>query len=180
MAVVQTLHEVVQWFPDDGYGFDLSRFSAADIVRPRKEDALAPTNNIVRRLEAANWVQILSYTVLPVCFEACQRKVTNSNQTVDIVLDSSAFAMIEKSPMLMGAVRDMLSSESATILRYDQDLPYVVIITDEVVNLCLSGEDGAPRAVIDTTDKAVRSWAETTFESYHSRATPLTLTAFTT
>lgn len=179
MAVVQTLHEVVQWFPDDGYGFDLSRLSAADIVRPSKEDALAPTNNIVRRLETAEQVRLLSYTVLPVCFDVCRRKVVDGNQTVDLVFDSSALTTVENNQTLIAGARDLLDSGSATLSHYDGELPYIVIITDEVVNLCLSGKDGSPRAVIDTTDEAVRTWAETTFESYCRRATPLDSTLFT-
>jgi len=178
MDVATALGEVVRWFPEAGFGFDLARLSAADVVRPSKEDPLAPTNNMVRRLAAARRARVLTYSVLPACLDASWRRVVDDEQRLEVVFEPAALDAIGADPTMAERAADLLGSESASVYRSADDLPHVLILADDVANLCLTGPDGSPRAVIDTDDEEVVAWAETCFATHRDAATPLGPDAF--
>ncbi|MFC4439005.1 MULTISPECIES: transcriptional regulator FilR1 domain-containing protein [Natrialbaceae] len=62
--------------------------------------------------------------------------------------------------------REMVESGQAKFFGHTGTIPVTVFLIDDVVLLCLSGDEGAPRAVIETTDETVRSWAESTIDTY--------------
>ena len=75
--------------------------------------------------------------------------------------------------------REMLESGHAEYRLYDGGIPYVVIVSEERVNLRLADDDGAATAVIQSDHDEVRTWAESTFDEYWSNATPVEAAAFT-
>ncbi len=173
LRVVRELQGIVQWFPADGYGFDLARLTGADVVRSSKEDAFAPTNHLAERLAAAERVQITSYTMFPDCLETCWRAVTDGSQELDLIVEEPVLAAICSHSTLASHLRDLLRSDSTRVYRSGSPLPHVVVVTDDVVNLCLFDEDGVPHATIDTTDEVVHAWARSRFESYRRDAVPV-------
>lgn len=180
MRVDGTLGDVVEWLPDQGFSFDLACLTTAQVVRPHKTDALAPTTHIVRRLEAANRAQVLTYTVLPDAFEACWRETVEGSQEVEVVFDPETIATLAADQRSIDRAREMLETGRAAFYRSEKPVPYVLIIADEeVAVICLSGEDGEPRAVIDSDDETVRSWAQSTFEAYRDESVQLELSMFT-
>ncbi|MFC7009581.1 hypothetical protein [Halalkalicoccus salilacus] len=70
---VPKLNDVGEWFPKEGFDFDLGRLAGAEIVRSTKSDALAPTTHITCRLRSADRVQVLSYSHLSDVMEVCWR-----------------------------------------------------------------------------------------------------------
>lgn len=173
MTVVHKLQDVVAWLPEGGFGFDLSRLSAADIITPQKEDALAPTHHIVKRFQDASMVRAVSFTLLPDCLQTSYQQVVDGGQTFEAVFQPQALVIIDDDPIMKPWAHEMLRSGNATIYRYDGAIPYVAIVIDERVCLCLSGNDGAPRAVIDSDDDEIFDWAQETFDSYRARATAI-------
>jgi hypothetical protein len=61
---VPEINEIAQWFLKEEFDFDLGCLVRAEIIRPAKSDALAPTTHITHRLRTADRVQILSYSHL--------------------------------------------------------------------------------------------------------------------
>lgn len=173
MGVVDDLRDVIQWFPEGGYGFDLSLLGSATIVRPRKEDALAPMNNLVSRLTAADSVRILSYSLLPDTLETCWRRAIDGQQTVEFVLEPAVFDVIRRHPTMTEQMCDLIELDDARILTYEGSIPFVVVLADDVVNLCLSDGVGAPHAMIDTEEMEIRRWARETIETYRRAALPV-------
>ncbi|MFB6129608.1 MAG: helix-turn-helix transcriptional regulator [Salinigranum sp.] len=176
---VPALNGVARWFPEGGFDFDLGRLAGAEVVRPQMNDALAPTTHIVRRLRTASRIRVLTYTALPGCMEVCWRRTVAGTQEFEGVFDPGTLATLGADPQMTAHAREMLESGRAEVVRYDGDIPTVVVIADDVVLLCLSGGEGAPRAVIETDDETVRAWADSTFESYRSEGRPLDPTLFT-
>lgn len=171
--IVAHLREVGKWFPDDGYEFDLSFLSDARIVQPSKEDAMATMSHIASRVEIAEEVRTLSYSMLP------YEKVIKDGQQFEAIFEPAALEIMMEDPKMRSWAHEMLTTGTASIYRYDAEVPYVIVITDEGTNLCLSGEDGSPRAVIETDSDHIREWAENTFEFYRSEATPIEPELFT-
>lgn len=171
---LQMLDEVIRWFPEEGFGFDLGRLAGAEVVRPSKNDALAPTTRIAKRLDVADQAQILSYAVIPAAMEACWRATIHGSHRVDVVFDSEALATVAADSAMMDRSLEMLETGRTQVFHHDGEVPYVLfIIDDEIVELCLGSEDGAPRAVIETTDETVRGWAKSAFDSYRHEASPI-------
>lgn len=174
MRVDGTLADVVEYLPDAGFDFDLACLASAEVVRPAKTDALAPTTHIVRRLEAADRVQVLTYTVLADAFEACHRATLEGDLEVEVVFDAETLATLAADPRSVEQARRMLETGRVGIYQAARPVPFVLIIPDdEVVVICLSGPDGTPRAVIDTADDTVRDWAASTFAGFRDDAVRL-------
>ncbi|WP_227379978.1 helix-turn-helix transcriptional regulator [Haladaptatus halobius] len=176
---LQTLNGVIQWFPEEGFDFDLGCLANAEVVRPHKNDALAPTTRIVERLNAADRARILSYTVFPAGIEACWRATINGGHRLEAVFDSGALATVAADATMVIRSKEMFETGRARIFHYDGAVPYVLfIIDDEVVDLCLGSKDGAPRAVIETDNETILAWANATFDAYCREAIHLDRTAF--
>lgn len=171
---LRKLDEVIRWFPEEGFSFDLGCLAGAEVVRPSKNDALAPTTRIAKRLDVADRAQILSYAVIPAAMEACWRATIHGSHRVDVVFDSEALATVAADSTMMNRSLEMLETGRTQVFHHDGDVPYVMfIIDDKIVELCLGSEDGAPRAVIETTDETIGEWAEVVFDSYRREASPI-------
>ncbi|WP_254767914.1 helix-turn-helix transcriptional regulator [Salinilacihabitans rarus] len=173
LRVVDDLREVVRWFPEEEYGFDLAGLAGADVVRSRKADAFAPTTHLVESLESAERARIASYTLLPDCIETCRRRVAAGRLTLDLILGNRAVAAVEAHPTTAAHIDELAASPAARLSRYDGDLPFVVVVADDAVNLCLSDEDGALHATIETTDPGIHAWATTRLDVYRREAVPI-------
>lgn len=180
MRVERTLSDVVEWLPDQAFDFDLACLSTAEVVHPQKTDASAPTTHIVRRLEAADRVQVMSYTLLPEAFRVCREKTVNGSQELEVVFDTETIETMATDQRNIDQAREMLETGRVGFYQSQRPVPYVLVIPDdEVVVVCLTGEDGEPRAVIDTDDETVRTWARSLFEAFRDDALPLELSLFT-
>lgn len=164
---VPVLNEVAEWFPEEGYDFDLGSLVGANIVRPTKNDALAPTSHITRRLREADRVRSVSYSHLPDVLGVCWRGTVEGTLEIKSVVEQGILDSVGTDPRTVDQTRQMLESGQAEIILYEGVIPFTVFLVDDSVLLCLSGGEGAPQAVIETTDEAIRSWAESTFDTYY-------------
>jgi predicted transcriptional regulator len=87
---VPELNEVAQWFPEDGFGFDLRNLAGSEIVRSTKRDALAPTAHISKRIRTAEKVRLITYSVLPGVMDECWRGAVDGGLEPESVLDGGA------------------------------------------------------------------------------------------
>lgn len=163
---VPALNQVGQWFPQEGFGFDLGCLTGVEIIRSSKSDALAPTTHIAKRLRTADRARVITYSVLPDVMEVCWRGTVNGSLEFESVLDRGALGSFGTDPELVNQAQEMFESGQAEIFWYEGTIPSTVFIIDDVVLLCLSGGEGAPHAVIETDNETVRSWAESTIDTY--------------
>ena len=178
-APVPGLAEVAQWFPEDGFGFDLANLAGSTIVRTTRSNALAPTTHIAKRIRNANHVRLITYSVLPGVMDECWRGTVEGDLELVSVLDGDASENIGADPQMAEQAREMAESGRSEVYMYFGDIPSTVFIVDDVVLLCLSGGEGAPLAVIETDNEAVRSWAEATFDDLRNDGEQLDPSQFT-
>jgi len=176
---VPALSEVAQWFPEEGFDFDLGRLAGAEIVRSTRNDALAPTAHIARRIRSAERVRLLTYSVLPGVVEACWRGTLEGALEVESVLDGDAIAGFGSDPRLVERAREMVETGQSEAFVCHGDVSSSVFVVDDAVLLCLSGGEGAPLAVIETDDEAIRSWAESTIDDHRHDGVRLDPSLFT-
>lgn len=163
---VPELNEVAQWFPEGGFDFDLGCLAGATTVRSTRNDALAPTAHIAKRIRTADRVRLITYSVLPGVIEACWRETVDGDLELESVLDGGAFESFGTDPQMIERAQEMVQTGQSEVFLYHDDIQSTVFIVDDVVLLCLSGGEGAPLAVIETDDEAVRAWAESTIDDH--------------
>ena len=77
-------------------------------------------------------------------------------------------------------LEEIARSDAATFSCYDGTVFHGSIFTvDDVAGLALIDERGAPQAVIETTDEAIRSWVTATIDAHQQEAHPIDPDAFT-
>ena len=176
---VPALSAVAHWFPEEGFDFDLGRLAGATVVRSSRHDALAPTRHIASRIRSADRVQLVTYAVLPSIVEACWRGAVERGLELESVLDGGALERFGADPEMLERATEMVETGGSEVYVYHGDVPSTVFVVDDVVLLCLSGGEGAPLAVIETDDEAVREWAESTIEDLRSEGERLDPSLFT-
>lgn len=176
---VPSLNEVAQWFPEEGFDFDLRHLAGADIVRATKRNALAPTTHITNRIRDADRVQLITYAVLPGVMETCWRGTVDGDLELVGVLDEGAVENVGTDPKMVERAREMAESGRSEVYVYFDDIPSTVFVVDETVLLCLSGGEGAPLAVIETDNEAVHSWADSIIDDHQREGEQLDPSIFT-
>jgi predicted transcriptional regulator len=176
---VPALSEVAQWLPREGFDFDLGCLAGAEVVRSTKRNALAPTAHIARRIRTADSVRLVTYSVLPGVMEACWRGAVERGLELESVLDDGALESFGTDPQMVERAQEIFEAGQADVYVYHGDIPSTVFVVDDSVLLCLSGGEGAPLAVIETDDEAVREWAESRIEDLRSEGERLDPSLFT-
>ena len=176
---VPALSGVAQWFPEEGFGFDLGHLAGAEVVRSTKSNALAPTAHIARRIRDADSVRLITYSVLPSVMEACWRGAVERGLELEGVLDGDALEGFGTDPQMLEQAQEMFEAGQSEVFVYAGDIPSTVFVVDDSVLLCLSGGEGAPLAVIETDDDEVREWAESRIEDLRSEGERLDPSLFT-
>lgn len=99
--------------------------------------------------------------------------------TWEWVFTTDVLEVLKNSPEMARQSREMLESSRATYRHYEGEIPYVVMVSEETVNLRLADSDGAATALIQTDHDRVRSWAETKFNEYWNAGDPVDAETFT-
>lgn len=176
---VPALNEVAQWFPEAGFDFDLEHLRGARIVRSTRTKPQAPTTLITKRIREAARVRLLTYAVLPGVMETCWRGAVEGDLEFESIVSSSAYEDFATDPHLLERAAELVQADNAEVVFYVGDIPSTVFLVDDAVLLCLSGGEGAPLAVIETTDEVVRTWAEESLERYRREGEQVDPSLFT-
>jgi predicted transcriptional regulator len=163
---VPALNEVAQWFPEEGFDFDLGCLTGAKIVRATKSDGLAATAHITNGIRNADRVQLITYSVLPSVMEMCWQGIVDDDLELLSVLDGAVLEKVSNDPRMVEQAQEMADSDRFDVYVYFDDISYTIFVVDNAVMLCLSGDEGPPLAVIETDDETIRSWAETTIDDH--------------
>lgn len=178
VRTVWKLRPVVEWLPTDEMDFHLSRLSDATITVPNRSNPLLPVQRGVERLQLADEVRLLSSVVVPEALEADLRATVHGSQRFEAVLTAGVVDVMRNDPEMAGQFGELLTSDRADIYRFDGDVPCAVAVMDDIVGLGLEDDQGLPRALIETDDPSVRSWADSTISAYKRRSEPIDVDAF--
>lgn len=178
MDAERRLREVVRWFPEADYGFHIGRLADADITVVSRADASAPLSRHVRLFEDGGRYRSFSFAITRLFLESCHQHVTDGTITFEWVFTPEVLDVLRGDPRLASHSAEMLETGRVEYRRSDEDIPYIVLLSEESVNLRLADDDGSPTALIQSDDEAVRTWAEATFEDYWEDATPVTVDEF--
>ena len=179
MDAERRLREVFQWFPETAYGFHIKHLADADITAISRANASAPLSRHVEQFEQGGSFWSFSFAITRLLLESCWKHVRDGNATFDWVFTQEVLDVLRNDSNMARQSREMLESGRVEYRYYDGEIPYIVLGSDEMINLRLADEDGSPTALIESDAEAVRNWAESTFEELWEAATPVHATEFT-
>jgi predicted transcriptional regulator len=174
MDTARRLRAVEQWLSAETLSFDLSRLADAGITLPSQNEPLAPMHRASELERVATRSRLFTHALPVLCLDAHWEAITTASQQFEAVVTPRVVETMTKPPHA-SQFEDILAAERATVFVYDGTISDVVGINDGVVYFGIDDDKGAPLALIETDDEAIRAWAEETFESYRERSSRLTL-----
>ena len=179
MTIEQELRDVWDSLPHDLEGFDAGLFEDVRVTRPNPG---YPDRAIERRIEliegTTTWrgagVAMLGLRTLETSFDRFLDP--GAGLHCEYIYPPEVFEEL----LSWGdteAIVAAIETEQYTVLLHE-DLPledrYELCLFDECVTICCYDEDqGGLRALVETTSREVRAWAESTYERLRAEATPL-------
>ena len=178
LETVETLTELgdlIQWLPTDSVDFPLGRLHDARITTPTPSDSIAPVRRATALLTESKEIRGLTSVFAPDALRASHEAVVEQGQQFEVVFTDEVVDLALSDPDLADLFGDLLSAETATGYHYEGDLPtrYNIWLYNGTAAIGVSDDAGAPRAFIETEDRAVRKWLESTIEAHRRNAVEL-------
>lgn len=172
MTTVHRLGDVFHLLPIDAMGLDLRSLRSAEVLLP---DKTAPTKHMDRGLELlrdTDQFRVLAWTALPEYVTVVREKVIAGDLRFETVLAESFVEELPERPSIEADFREIADAGGA-FYRYDDHVPCNMFVGDETVFFWLCGPEAVEQAALVSTDAAVLSWAEETFQAYRDLAEPI-------
>lgn len=172
VEVVQDLGDVARYLPTERMDFDLRAFADATVTRPTTNDVLAHVRRGEELLADADHLRVLTPSIFPRALEDAAEGSPPRHH--EAIVTADAVAALERDPALVDVTRTLLERDGAEVLRYDGPVETIVAVVDDTAIIGSLDGDGLPRALVESRNEAVRSWADSELDRYREAATALT------
>jgi len=165
------------WTPDDALDIDIEHLVDADITIA---DSTHPHGAVSRHIDVMQTTEQFRGLIPSIgrhSLETTWRRVTNGEGTFEVVVTEDAATVLQSEPEYADMFTDILDTGRVHFFVSDDAIPYYLGIADEVVLIGVEDDNGMRRALLESEQDAVRTWAEDTYKAYRQRAQPLTETA---
>lgn len=167
------LRGIVRYLPSEALDFDLRHLADATITTPSQTRPNAPLQRLLDLLRDAEDVRTFSHAFNDQTLQIVQERVSAGEQSFEGVFAPDAIEALADDDQLGRRLRQLLREPNAAVRLRPAGVPTAVMLADDVVLLLLRDDDGVLRAALETTNPAVRDWAERTFETYWDAADPV-------
>lgn len=171
----EELAAFLRWFPADVDAPDFLDVTDAVVTASSDADPYAPARTQTEILYDADRLRVLLPAIDLESTKTLTEEVTDRGLEIESVVSpgvAETMASREFAPQL----REQLETGRASILVTDEALPFYLGLADDGrVQIGLADEEGIPRALLETTDERVRTWAEDVYSEYRDAATPKSL-----
>lgn len=168
--------DVLEQLPRGELGFDLSRLADADITTPTTANPTAPMDRVVELKREATRVRSLASGRSPGALDAHREAAEAGDHEFESVCSTDLVAWLLEDADRRDALADLLESGNVAVYACDEAIPVPVGITEDVTFFGVESAEGAPVALVESTDDRVRAWAVDTYESRRAAADELTPT----
>ncbi len=176
-GTVERLRPFVRWFPENDLGFDVRSLADATVIVSDSTNPYAPVNRHFEAVQTADRIRCLLPTVGLYPLSAVRDRVVETDRRHEIVIDETVASTLSTETSYEQVVADLVAAENCTLSVTPRELAYYLGLCDNSVQICVGGEDGLPRVLVETDADDVREWADKTYEQCRRRAEPLTLSA---
>lgn len=166
MRSADALAPFLRWFPDDEFDLDISRLVGAEVVPYIASDPYVPARRQTELLrEIDRFRGFLPSTDLEGT-RVIHERITSGGLEATVVVSRGVGEVI-RTDDYRTLYADMMQTGRLTVRVFPGELPFYLGLTrDELVQVGVEDDAGIPRALVDTTDEAVRDWAESVYDEY--------------
>lgn len=185
IGTASELSSIMEWLPIARFDFDLARLRDATIITPTYDNFTAQSERLVDLVYESNRIRGIGTGLDHEFMRALWEASVNGNLELELILEGELFEPISGDSDLRRQFADMVETANVDIYRYDGDEQLTMLgihdgvaSGDDVVMLCGQHEEGAPPGTIESTDRTVRAWAESFFDTIRATSQPIETTAF--
>lgn len=180
LDAVSELNGTLQWLPTEQFDFELGSLADASVITSTDRELTAAITHTADRVREASRVRNVATGISSEVVDAYLEAATHDDRSLETVVHASVFDVIEDDSGLRHRFQGMLDAETITVRRYDGDTPPIMLtICDDVVLMCGRSDERSPPEGVETSDHAVRSWADSYFETLRANAPRVERDAFT-
>lgn len=175
VETMQQLETIGPYLPLQEMDVDVRLFRDATITLPRPPDVQATLRRGEDLIRDASRIRWLGATFTLDSLPKQRELVLERGQTQEIIIGSDAFEGMLSHSQAIPVVRELLTNKDVTVYRYAGEIPFTLVLADDVAGIVPYNDEGAPCALIDTTDETVREWVVDTLDDYRNRAERITV-----
>jgi predicted transcriptional regulator len=170
VETVEELSEFFRWYRADVELPDLLEVSDIEVTYSTDAEPYAPARRQTEILHSAERLHVLLPAIDLDSTKTITEQVTQRGLELETVVSPNVESTIESdefAPLMSAKIQ---TGRSAVFVARE-DLPFYVGLADDGrVQVGLADDEGLPRALLETSDDAVREWAEDVYEGYRKRA----------
>lgn len=175
---VEELSDFLRWFPDDESAPDFLNLRDATVTTASDGDPYAPARNQTEILRTADRLRILLPSIDLEGTKTITEQVTHHGLEAETVVSPGLEETLE-SEEFAPLLREKMQTGRSTLLVSSRDLPFYLGLADDGrVQIGVEDDEGFPRALLETTDEAVREWAKDVYRTYREAAKPKPIEEF--
>lgn len=172
---IQHLGEDFQYLPEPAYGLDYRHFRDATIIKPTQADPSAPFDRMEELIRTAEkFPRVISPTVTPRHQKVSWNLGVEGKRGGEMVLGAGFLETLRTDPE---RAEPWYVWAELDIFWIHEDPSITVLLSDEVVLIAMGEvrkDEAYTTGVLESSNPAVMSWAESLFEDYRAEAKPLT------
>lgn len=178
VSKVDRLDEFLRWFPPDVSAPDFPDASDVSVTYSTEAAPYAPARKQSEILRTAERLRVLLPAVDIDSTETLVEQVTDHSLDIETIVSQAVASELE-SDEFAPRVNEMVRNEGVSIQVAQDDIPFYLGLADSgTVQIGLAGEEGLPRALLETTDEDVYEWADRFYRDSRDHSVPKGLEDF--
>lgn len=170
VGTIQQLETIGPCLPLEEIDFDVRLFRDATITLPRPPDVYAHLRRGEKLVRDASRIRWLGANFTLDSLPKQRELVLERGQAQEIIIASDAFEGMLSHPEAIPVVRELLATEDVTVYRYAGEIPFSLVLADDVAEIVPYNDEGVPCALVDTEDETIREWVVDTLDGHRNRA----------
>lgn len=168
------LEPALRWTTPEQFDLDLRWLADAEVWTPDPNDPWTMINRYVSALEAADRICGAVPLVNLRAVETVHERAVVGGATVDIVLDSGVVDRLRTDENYVSLFRDLRSRDSVSLSVFQEGpVPYLISLFDDSIVQIGVGKKYEPRALVESDDENVVTWAQETLDAYRRASVPI-------
>jgi len=172
LATVETAESLapfLEWFPLSSYDISLAELRSGEVTVAAAKDPVAPIRELTALLRSATQFRALVPSIDIETVRVVHDRIADGELVAEIVVPP-AFAEIALEEPFAPYFEELLASGRHPTYVTPEIPLYLGIADDTTVQIGVLDDEGIPRALLETTNESVRSWADTLFSRYRQSA----------
>lgn len=170
MQAAKQLQPFLEWTSTEVLDIDLEHLTDATVITATENNPYAPVNAHIEAVKEAEQVIGILPSVGRDAVEITSKRAKNGDAEYEVVVKEGCVDVLVSDQMYARHLEDVVGTGRYSIFVFNGDIPYYLGVLDERVQIGVEGDDGIPRALVETDSEPVREWAQEKITWYRQRS----------